>query len=128
MSVLAVDPDTGALLRVRGSYVRISGAEEIAQGVRIRLRLIRGEVLLDQSAGCRYVGLVFVKGTPPQRIENEIIEQVLQVPGIVSVDSVIVTADYANRLATVEIAMTASVDEQRTRILLEDSITLRPAT
>ena len=52
MSTWKIDPDTRELVREGGSLVRISGVDEIVQNVRIRLLLFRGEVLLDQFAGC----------------------------------------------------------------------------
>lgn len=125
MTVFACDPDTGELLREAGSFVRRDGREEIAQGVRIRWRLIRGEVLLDQNAGPRYVGLALAKGTPTQRIEAELTEQALARPGIVSVDSIVVTPDYATRTAVVDVAMTGSLTDLRRRVRIEDRVTLR---
>lgn len=124
MSVFAVD-ESGELVREGGAYVRIDGVEEILQGVRTRMRLIRGEVLLDVLAGARYVGLALAKGTPLQRIEAEVAEQALLVPGVVSVDRVLVTPDYANRHAVVEIDMTASIADLRRRVPVSDRFTLR---
>jgi hypothetical protein len=126
MSVFAVDPDTGELLRPSGtSFVRIDGPEEAAQGVRIRWRLIRGEVFLDVLAGPQYVGLALAKGTPPQRIEAELAGEALTVPGIVSVDEIDVQPDYANRTAVVTSSMTYLSADQRTRVRIDDRVTLR---
>jgi hypothetical protein len=125
VSVFATDPDTGELVRSGGSFTRIEGAEEMAQGVRIRWRLIRGEVFLDVLAGPQYVGLALAKGTPPQRIEAELVEQALAVPGIVSVDEIDVQPDYTTRTAVVTCSITGQLADQRTRVRIDDRITLR---
>ena len=69
MSQFKLDADTGDLVRENGSFVRVTGAEEIAQHVRVKLRLIRGECFMDRTLGIRYFseeqadGAVFAKGT-----------------------------------------------------------------
>lgn len=61
MSQVKVDPNTSELIRENGAFQRVSGAEEIAQHVRCRFRILKGEVYLDKEAGIDYE-LVFTKG------------------------------------------------------------------
>ncbi len=130
MSVLQVDADTGELVRTAGTFVRLSGRtdaeayEEIAQGARVALRLERGEVLLDQTRGVRYAGLVLEKGTPPGRVEGELVDQLLRVSGISQVFEVTLTPDYANRTASVLIDAEGSLGDLRGRIAVQDRFTL----
>lgn len=130
MSVLEVDPDTGDLVREAGSFVRLQNRtdaetmDEIAQGCRVALRLERGEVLLDQSRGVRYAGLVLEKGTPPARVEGELVDQLLRVAGVAAVTSIEVIPDYANRRADVEIELQGSAGDLRAKLPIQDRFTL----
>lgn len=124
MSVWKVDVDTGDRVRENGRFVRIEGLDEIVQGVRIRLRLKRGEVFLAVLAGPRYTGLIFEKGTPTSRIEGELADEILKVPGIVSVERVTATADYAARTAEVVVECTADLADQRARVRIDDRFSL----
>lgn len=120
MSVFQTDPDTGELIRTAGTFVRVEGIEEILVCARTALRLERGEVLLDQTRGMRYAGLVLEKGTPPSRVEGEFVDQLLRVAGISAVFAVNLTPNYAERTATVDIEVEGSVDDLRARIPIQD--------
>lgn len=130
MSVFQVDADTGEFVRTAGTFVRLSNRtdaeslEEIAQGARVALRVERGEVLLDQTRGVRYAGLVLEKGTPPGRVEGELVDQLLRVAGISQVFEIALTPDYANRTAVVTFDAEGSLGDLRARIPLQDRFTL----
>lgn len=125
MSQFAVDPQTGALLRENGAFVRISGVQEVRQHLAIRWRLIRGEVPWDLSRGMRYFGsapAIFADGTPIELIENEFQQAALGTPGIVQVSDLRATYDRATRHATIAIDATVELDDLRRRAPLHDSI------
>ena len=126
MSQFQVDADTGALVRVDGSFVRIDGVEEIAQHVRVRLRLIQGEVPYNTLLGLRYLGVLLGKGTPPEVRDSEIADAVVGTPGVVTVQNVSSVLDDSTRVLTVTFSATIDVADARRRIPLHDvfSITL----
>lgn len=113
---------TGDLVRTSGSFVRVDGEQEIAQHVRTRLRLFRGECPFNLSLGMRYVGVILGKGTPPERIEGEIIETVIGTPGVVSVDNIKLDTVTSDRQLSVEYDATIDVDDARRRIPLHDKV------
>lgn len=121
-----IDPDTGELVRARGAFVRIDGVEAIVQSCRLRLQLHRREVLLDQSAGMRYVGLVLEKGTPQHRVEAEVEQQLSAVPGVVSIDNVLleqgVVGDDGVATLSITVAATVSIDNATRRIEFQQTI------
>jgi hypothetical protein len=51
---LPIDPVTGDLAFVNGTLTLTSGIAAVAQGIRIRLQMIRGEWFLDLDAGVPY--------------------------------------------------------------------------
>ena len=91
MSQFKLDADTGDLVRENGSFVRVTGAEEIAQHVRVKLRLIRGECFMDRTLGIRYFseeqadGAVFAKGTSLDDIGGEFRFAALDTPGVTAI-------------------------------------------
>lgn len=124
MSVFEID-ESGDLVRELGAFVRLpEGYEEIAQGGVVALRLERGEVLTDQSRGVLYSGLVLEKGTPPSRIEGELVDQLLRVPGMAQVFDCDVTVDRATRHATATISAEGSLGDLRARIPIDLQVTL----
>lgn len=127
MSQMRVDASTGDLVREGGSFVRVTGLEEVAQHVRVRLRLFAGEVITNLTLGTRYFGLIFEPGTPPERVEGEITSVIIGTPGVVSVDDIDLEVDNETRRGTVDWDGTASLDDARARIPLHDkfSVSLR---
>jgi hypothetical protein len=120
---LRTHPDTGELVRSAGSFDRIGGADEIAQHVRTRMRLFRGEVPTNLALGMRYVGVVLGKGVPPERVEGEFVEMALGTPGVVQVDRMDLQTDDA-RHAVVDFEGTIDLGDARRRIPLHDTFTI----
>lgn len=114
-------PDTGELVRVAGRLVRIDGPEAMAQGVRVRWRTWRGELFLRPDLGVIY-DLLLQKGTPQQRIEQELESQALTVPGVIALEFGDVTQE--DRRIVVPVAIQGSVDDQRRRVTLDSRIDL----
>ncbi len=84
MSVLKiVDGDL-----VRGtSFLRVSGAEEIAQGVDARLQKLEGEDPWNLADGTRFLDLILRKGAPEALIIGEIERRILSQPGTLTVET-----------------------------------------
>ncbi len=82
MTVLKIDRTTGDLAVESGSWVSISGIEEIAQDVWLYLGIIRGELAFDTDAGMPFIGEITDAGTPVARLEAIYREAVLSRPGV----------------------------------------------
>jgi hypothetical protein len=119
-----LDPVTGERVRVGGRFVRIEGADEILQNLRVRMRLIRGEVFLDTTAGPRYFDLVFVKGTPKERIEGELASEAARATGITAINRLELFPDYANRTAECEIEAEGSLEGLLAAVSISDRFEL----
>lgn len=124
MSQLRTDPSTGELVRSGGAFGRVTGGEEIAQHVRTRTRLFRGECPFNLSLGMRYVGVILGKGTPPERVEGEFVEVAIGTPGVVSVDDLVLDTEASTRHASVDWRGTYSLGDLARRIPLHDRFTV----
>ena len=124
MSQFQVDATTGALVRENGSFVRVGGLEEVAQHVRVRLRLIRGEVPSNLTLGIRYEGFLLVKGTAPEAREQELSDTIAGTPGVLTVDEIASILDDATRELVVTFASTIALDDARRRIPLHDRFSI----
>lgn len=120
MSQFQIDPDTGEIVRSGGKMARVSGVQEVAQHLRVRLRLFAGEVPTNLALGMRYVGVILGKGVPPERIEGEFFDMAIGTPGIVSVDRIDLDTEASDRSAVVEFSGTISLPDLRTRIPFHD--------
>jgi len=128
VSQLKTDPATGRLVREGGAFVRVTGAEEVAQHLATRWRLIRGEVPTDLTRGMLYFGeipAILSKGTDTNLIEGQYIDVALGTPGIVQVDDLEGTYDAAERTATISIDATIGLDDARRRVPLHDTFEIR---
>ena len=115
MSVKQVDPVTNRLVRGT-SFRRVSGAQEIAQGVDVRLKKWRGEDPMNLEDGTDFLGLVFRKGTPPGLILGELERRILSQPGMVTVDEIDATLEgnaKAGQTLVVTWSGTASISTLR---------------
>lgn len=84
MTVLKIDRTTGDLAVENGSWVSISGIEEVAQDVWLYLGIIRGELVFAADEGVPYVGEVTAAGTPAARLKSIFREAILSRPGVLS--------------------------------------------
>lgn len=82
MTVLKIDMSTGDLAVENGSWVSISGIEEIAQDVWLYLSLIRGELAFAVESGMPFIGEITEAGTPVARLEAIYREAILSRPGV----------------------------------------------
>lgn len=125
MSVFAVDADTGELVREGGALTRVEGADEMVQGVRVLWRLIRGEVFLRPGRGVDWPNLL-QEDVPQQRIEQQLVDEALQEPGVVSVDLGEMTSDPVTRQASIaDVVLVGDLPDQRRRVQVSDTFTRR---
>lgn len=131
-----MDAATGDLVRTGGSFRRLeAGPEEIAQYVRVRSRLFRGECFLRTDLGVEYLGGILAKGFTSEEIVGEYRSIVLETPGISAVGN---PNDPANpgvrleqteaekvaRVARVSYTATYSVENLAERGPLQDTFTV----
>jgi len=127
VSQFKVDAITGDLVRENGSFVRVTGREEIAQHSRVRLRLFRFEVPFNLALGLNYVGIVLAKGTPVGDIEGEFRVQLLDTPGIVEVDRINLSQTALQRQrreGVIDFVAKTDEDDLAARTPLHDRITI----
>jgi len=100
------DNDTlGDLHLTDGDVVWIDGAEAVAQHVRCRLRMFKGEWFLNEDEGVPYfedddapnLDAIFKKGMPDTRISQILRQVVLGTPGITSVTSLTLERNRSER-------------------------------
>lgn len=113
MKDLALDPATGDLLLEGGTAARLTtpGAEAVAQRLRLRLALWRGEYPLDQGVGVPYADLLGRKGADARDVLEATLRQAAaSCPGVTALTSFQLTLG-ADRTATVSLTATASDGE-----------------
>lgn len=108
MRDVALDPATGDLL-LEGGAARLTapGAESVAQRLRLRLALWRGEYPLDEGVGIPYAQLLGRKGDAPATLEARLREAAATCPGVTALTS-FQLAIAPDRTATVSLTATAS--------------------
>lgn len=77
---LKLGPD-GDLELAGADIASVDGAEEVAQGLKLALRSVKGEYILDQRAGLDLFGLVLGKSVPVLR-DAEIKREILATPDV----------------------------------------------
>jgi hypothetical protein len=86
------------------TLLSVDGAERVAQAVGIRLRTWLGEWFLDATHGVPYLEEILDKGKRPQIIESVLRAQILDVGGVMAIESFGLTLDAPARRATVTFA------------------------
>ena len=126
MSQIQTNAATGDLVLEDATIVVIDGIEEIAQHVRVRLRLLRGEVPMRQDLGLPVFDEILIKA-PSYDVISQIIRDTIQgTPGIVSVEELDIGAiDPLTRVSVVTFSATASLANLSQRIPLHDTITVQ---
>lgn len=102
-AVDAQNPTLGDLRVADGKPVMVTGADAIAQEIRVRLRWWRGEHFLDVSAGVPYLQQILGKGVSEDAIRAVLREEIESVPGVGHVESIAIVTDRPNRFATITI-------------------------
>lgn len=126
MSQIQTDAGSGDLVIEGGSLVLVDGVEEIAQHIRVRLRLLRGEVPERQDLGLPVFDDLLIKGPSFDLVSQAIRDTIAGTPGVVSVDDVqIGDIDPATRTLPVSWSATVSISNLQQRAPLHDSITVQ---
>lgn len=99
----AQNPTLGDLRVADGKPVMVTGADAIAQEIRVRLRWWRGEHFLDLAAGVPYLQQILGKGVSEEAIRAVLREEIESVPGVGHVESITIVTDRPNRFATITI-------------------------
>lgn len=107
MRDLALDPLTGDLAVTGHALALTSGAEAVAQRLRLRLALWRGEYILDQGVGIPYGALLGRKGAAPRLLEAHLREASATCPGVDVLTEFALTID-TNRHAAVALTARAA--------------------
>lgn len=110
MRTLALDPVTGDLAVAAGKTSLLDGTDAIAQRLRCRLALWRGDYVLDQSLGIPFADLLGRKGRAPGLLKADLRAAALSSPGIAALRSFTFDLD-ASRHATVALAAQATTGE-----------------
>lgn len=79
---IALDKNTHDLLIKNGDLQLVSGGDQIAQHLKIRLWLFQGEIIFDTSLGVPYYSHILVKNPDIDIVESVLRETILETPGI----------------------------------------------
>ncbi len=82
LQLIATGEGTGDLQITLGDFLIVSDGAEVAQAVKIRLRLVLGEWFLDNRLGTDYPGVVWVKGPDLMEVEALLRRTILETPGM----------------------------------------------
>lgn len=112
----ALDPLTGDLV-VPIRYTR--GLEAVAQGIRFRLRLVRGEQFMDLDAGVPYLPgngvdptlVILGNRFDPVRAEAAFRAAILRTPGVRLIESLAIGFENRTRTLTATIVVIAGFDD-----------------
>lgn len=122
---LELDDDNNLIIPMRHTY----GLKGVAQGIKVRLLMVRGEWFLDLDIGMPYFegeGIdpnIVIMGKPFNRdlTAGLIRERILRTPGVKAIEQLTVTFDGETR--TVYVTYRVRVDWDDT---LEDSLEVTP--
>lgn len=96
MSDLKLTAD-GDLDITAGALTLVTGADAIAQQIKIALRLFKGEWFLSPTEGMPYFDKIFQKGVRPAAVESIFRRALLAIPGVLEVLFLELELDGATR-------------------------------
>jgi hypothetical protein len=99
--LLGADGDLASASLTAPAQATVSGTAAVAQHVRIRLGLIKGEVPWDLDLGVDYWGTVFRKGATDVEISAELERVIGGTPGVSSITELVLTRDPSTRQLSV---------------------------
>lgn len=108
---LKIDPSTGDLVIENGDLVFVEGLSAIAQAVRSRLRLFRGEWFADLDAGVPWFQAILLKNPNLTEVRDTLRQTILGTVGIASIVAFDLTLDAATRTATLVFSAIADTGE-----------------
>ena len=107
---LALDPKTGDLLIVDFDMQLITGIDQIAQNLAIRLRFMFGEWFLNTLIGIPYYQYFFIKNPNQIQVETFLKDEISNTRGVEEITSFSSDFDGVTRKFSVDFACRA-VDE-----------------
>lgn len=99
----------GDLEIVGGDLPLVDGADQTAQRLRTRLRLIQGEWFLDTEAGLPWFTDILGKNMDMNRTEALLRREILAVPGVLEISAFVLEFDPRSR--ALSLAFTARTTE-----------------
>lgn len=91
----------GDMAFANGDRVLVSGAAAVRQGVKVRILVFLGEVILDQTIGVDYRNQILIKNPDPLVVRELIKDQIASVPDVLEVVGADLQIDRATRTATI---------------------------
>lgn len=112
---LLMDAD-GDLAQPVGDLVPAAGAEAVAQSLRMRLSMFRGEWFLDLDAGVPYFETVLVKNPNMTAIRAVFRSEILATPGVLGLLSLSLNYVAADRSLRVDFAVSTAFGALNARL------------
>lgn len=106
-----LDPVTHDLVHDGTRLVRVSGVDAIAQSLKTRLSLFRGEALYDEAEGVPYFESVFGQKTPTAAIREVFRKITVGTPGVAELHKLDLRASAVPRSFTLSISVSTDLDE-----------------
>jgi hypothetical protein len=100
MSLFALGDDHDLLITAN-HWTLLTGADEVVQRLRSRLRAFRGEWFLNPNVGVPYYTEVFIKGISKSRIDAAFKREIITTPGVLELLSYDSAVDSATRSLTI---------------------------
>ncbi len=110
MPDIKLDDDHDLALEAN-ELVIIAGADEVAQRLRCRLKMFRGEWFLNTERGVPFRTEIFVKGINPDRIAAAIKREILTTSGVLALLEYSQEFDSAQRQMAVSFRVQATDGE-----------------
>lgn len=85
MKTLAIDESGDIYLDAKGNIAVVDGLEGLRQKVMSVLKMIRGEWVLDITAGVPYMDSILIKGADEGTVRNIYDKAILEVEGVVAI-------------------------------------------
>ena|SRR5579872_1242219 len=86
----------------------VSGVPGVLQLIRIRMLMFAGEWFLNLNAGVDWWGTILGDVFNERAAYDDIYNQMIQVPGVDSIDSLVLTFNPINRVLTIDFSVTCS--------------------
>ena len=112
MNDLALDPTTGDLLITDFDLSLVTGTDQVAQNLAIRLRFFLGEWYLDNTAGIPYYEYILIKAPNEIQVESFLKEEISGTNGVTQITAFSSSFTPATRSYNVSfsvIALTATL-------------------
>ncbi len=117
MNDIALDPATGDLLLVNFGAQIVTGIDQIAQNLAIRLRFIQGEWYLNILVGIPYYQYFFIKNPNQIQVESFLKDEIVNTNGVEQITSF--SSDYDANHRKFNVVFSCMAVEQEINLNLE---------